>query len=139
MTDEIAIAVVGPHLSGMPLNGELRACGARLLETTSTAPAYRMFALSGGGVAKPGLLRVVHGEGANCEGICIELEIWALPAVGFGRFVAMVPPPLSIGTLSLADGRSVKGFLVEQIAVAGCRDISHFGGWRAYVASADKN
>jgi len=84
-------------------------------------------------VAKPGLLRVADGAGES--GVCIEVEIWALPAEAFGRFVAAVPPPLSIGTLSLADGRSVKGFLVEQIAIAGCRDISHFGGWRGYVAA----
>ncbi|HLQ93033.1 MAG TPA: allophanate hydrolase [Xanthobacteraceae bacterium] len=142
MKGEVAIAVVGAHLSGMPLNGELKSCGARFLEATSTAPSYRMFALAGGGVAKPGLVRVADGkgtnsEGANGEGVCIEVEIWAMPADGFGRFVAMVPPPLSIGTLGLADGRSVKGFLVEQVAIAGCRDISHFGGWRAFCAEAD--
>jgi allophanate hydrolase len=131
--DEVAIAVVGAHLSGMPLNGELRAAGGRLLETTTTAPAYRMFALAGGGVAKPGLLRVANGEGAG-----IELEIWAMPAEGFGRFVAAVPPPLSIGTLTLADGRLVKGFLVEQVAVAGCQDISQYGGWRGYLAKGDR-
>jgi len=41
---------------------------------------------------------------------------------------------LSIGTLELDDGRSVKGFLVEAEAVAGARDISSFGGWRAFMA-----
>ena len=133
MKDEIAIAVVGAHLSGMPLNSELRAYGGRFLEATSTAAAYRLFALSGGGVAKPGLVRVASGEGAG-----IEVEIWAMPADGFGRFVGAVPPPLAIGTLALADGRSVKGFLVEPLAIAGCRDISQFGGWRAYLADADQ-
>ncbi len=128
---EIAIAVAGAHLSGMPLNGELRAHGAHLLETVSTAPDYLLYALVGDGVAKPGLLRVRQGTGA-----AIEVEIWALPVDGFGRFVAAVPPPFAIGTLRLADGRSVKGFLVEPEAVTGCRDISSFGGWRAYLAQA---
>jgi allophanate hydrolase len=126
--DEIAIAVVGAHLSGMPLNGELKSERARFLEVTATAPDYRLFAL-GGQVPRPGMLRVAQGAGA-----AIELEIWAMPADGFGRFVAAIPPPLSIGTLRLADGRTVKGFLVEVDATAGAEDISRFGGWRNYVA-----
>jgi len=129
--DEIAIAVVGAHLSGMPLNGELKALGARLLETTSTAPDYRLYALSGSNPPKPGLLRVTSGKGS-----AIAVEIWALRADGFGRFVAAIPSPLSIGTLRLTDGRTVKGFLVEADAVAGGTDISSFGGWRNYLAQA---
>ncbi len=129
--DEIAIAVVGAHLSGMPLNGELKAERARFLETTSTAPDYKLYALAGGDVAKPGLLRVAKGKG-----VAVELEIYALPADGFGRFVAAIPSPMAIGTLKLADGRTVKGFLVEPEAVSGARDISNFGGWRAYLAQA---
>jgi allophanate hydrolase len=128
---EIPIAVVGAHLAGMPLNGELKSLGARLLETTRTAPDYRLFALAGTHPAKPGLLRVAPGAGAS-----IELEIWALPAELFGRFVAAVSAPLSIGTIRLADGRTVQGFLVESEALAGARDISSFGGWRAFLAGA---
>src|SRR5262249_51240500 len=123
-------AVVGAHLSGMPLNSELRSHGGRLLETTATAPDYRLYALAGTQPPKPGLLRVAAGEGAG-----IAVEVWAVGAPAFGRFDAAVPPPLSIGTLSLADGRSVKGFLVEAQAIAGARDISSFGGWRAFIAS----
>ena len=65
-----------------------------------------------------------------------QLEIWALPAAAFGKFVAAIPPPLSIGTIRLADGRGVKGFIVEPAAIDGARDISAFGGWRAFVAEA---
>ena len=129
---EIPLAVVGAHLSGLPLNGELRAAGARLIERAATAPHYRLYALSGTKPAKPGLLRVKKGAGA-----AIEVEVWALTQTAFGRFVAAVPPPLSIGTLELSDGRRVKGFLVEAEAVAGARDISSFGGWRAFVAQAE--
>jgi allophanate hydrolase len=115
----------------MPLNGELKALGARLLEATSTAPDYRLYALAGSKPPKPGLLRVASGTGS-----AIAVEIWALRAESFGRFVAAVPPPLSIGTLRLADGRTVKGFLVEADAVGGALDISSFGGWRNYLAQA---
>jgi allophanate hydrolase len=128
---EIALAVVGAHLSGMPLNGELKREGGRLLEVARTAPDYRLFALAGTVPPKPGLLRVAQGEGH-----AIELEVWALPAEGFGRFVGQVPTPMTIGTLRLDDGRTVKGFLVEAEATAGARDISSFGGWRAYLTKA---
>jgi len=130
MVDEVAIAVVGAHLSGMPLNHEFRALGGRFLEATSTAEDYQLFALDGGEVRRPGLLRVPDGTGA-----AIELEIWALPIEGFGRFVAAVPPPLAIGSIRLSDGRLVKGFLAEAQAVAGARNISSFGSWRAFVAA----
>jgi allophanate hydrolase len=126
---EIPLAVVGAHLSGMPLNGELRALGARLVGPAATAPHYRLYALAGTKPPKPGLLRVKNGAGA-----VIAVEVYALSESAFGRFVAAVPAPLSIGTLELGRGESVKGFLVEAEAVAGARDISSFGGWRAFIA-----
>jgi allophanate hydrolase len=127
---EIAMAVVGAHLSGMPLNGELRAVGGRLLGSGATAPHYRLYALAGTQPPKPGLLRVTNGAGS-----AVEVEVWALSESAFGRFVAAVPSPLSIGTLELGDGRAVKGFLVEAEAIGGARDITSYGGWRAFVNS----
>jgi allophanate hydrolase len=125
--DEMPIAVVGAHLSGMALNGELQMLGGRLLEESVTAPDYRLYALDTT-PPKPGMLRVEPGAGS-----AIKLELWALSAASFGKFVAAIPPPLSIGTIRLADGRGVKGFIVEPAAVGGARDISSFGGWRAFV------
>jgi allophanate hydrolase len=128
--DEIPIAVVGAHLSGMVLNAELKSLGGRLLEQTITAPDYKLYALPTT-PPKPGMLRVEAGKGSP-----IELEVWALSASAFGHFIAAIPSPLSIGTIRLADGRSVKGFIAEPAALAGARDISAFGGWRAFVAQA---
>src|SRR5437868_12586909 len=125
--DEIAIAVVGAHLSGMALNGELLALGGRLLEEATTAPDYKLYALDTT-PPKPGMLRVEAGAGS-----AIKLELWALSAASFGKFVAAIPPPLSIGTIRLADGRGVKGFIVETAAIGGARDISACGGWRAFA------
>jgi allophanate hydrolase len=45
-----------------------------------------------------------------------------------------VPPPLAIGTVTLADGTSVKGFVAEPRAIVGAEDITSFGGWRAYYS-----
>jgi allophanate hydrolase len=127
----IELAVVGAHLSGLPLNRELQALGAVFRRTVTTAPDYRFYALPGGPPERPGLVRVASGTGAS-----IEAEIWALGPDAFGRFVAGIPAPLGIGTLRLSDGTGVKGFLCEAQAVIEARDISAFGGWRAYVASA---
>ena len=125
----VALAVVGAHLSGEPLNGQLLALGARRRETVRSAPTYRLYALPDTDPAKPGLV-----GGAPAEGDGVELEIWELAVEAFGRLVAAVPAPLSIGTITLADGRAVKGFLCESSAIAGATDITVHGGWRAYRA-----
>ena len=120
--------MVGAHLTGMPLNGELKSFGARFLERTTTTADYRLFLLPGTAPAKPGLLRV-----GTAAGVAVDVEIWTMPAEQFGRFVASIPAPLSIGTLTITDGRDVKGFLVEAEATRDARDISAFGGWRNFM------
>jgi allophanate hydrolase len=128
-TPELRIAVVGAHLEGLPLNGQLIERGARLLERTHTAPAYRLFALPGTTPRKPGLQRVAQG------GVAIAVEVWAMPQAAVGSFLALIPPPLGLGSIELADGQVVHGFLCEAHALAGATDISHHGGWRAFLAS----
>jgi allophanate hydrolase len=127
---EIELAVVGAHLSGLPLNRELTERGARYLRTVGTGPDYRLYALPGGPPQRPGLLRVAAGTGG-----AIETEVWALPPAAFGAFVAGIPAPLGIGTLRLADGTAPKGFLVEAAGIVDAADITRFGGWRGYRAS----
>ncbi len=123
----LSIAVVGAHLSGLPLNGQLTERGAVLRESVRTAPCYRLFALPGTTPPKPGLLRVKAG------GAAVDLEIWDLPSTAVGSFLALVPPPLGLGSLALDDGRHVHGFLCEAHAVDGALDITASGGWRAYL------
>jgi len=127
---EIELAVVGAHLSGMALNGELTSRGARFLRAVATTPDYRLFALAGGPPRRPGLMRVADGEGVS-----IEAEVWALSPEAFGAFVAAIPSPLGIGTTRLSDGTRPKGFIVEAKGIVGAEDISRFGGWRAYLTS----
>lgn len=125
----LPIAVVGAHLSGLPLNGQLLERGARLLQATTTAPRYRLYALPGTTPPKPGLLRV--GDGGHA----IALEVWAVPMQHVGSLLALIPPPLGLGSVELADGRHVHGFLCEAQALQGASDISHHGGWRAWLAA----
>jgi allophanate hydrolase len=124
----LAIAVVGAHLSGLPLNGQLLERGATLVEATTTAPAYRLYALPSTKPPKPGLQR-------SADGAAIAVEVWAMPMAAVGSFLALIPPPLGLGSIELADGRFVHGFVCEAHALQGARDITAFGGWRAYVAS----
>jgi len=126
--DEIAVAVVGAHMSGLPLNHELTRLGGRFLYAADTAPLYRLYRLAGGPPLRPGLVRAD-------EGASIALEVWALPSAAFGAFVSGIPQPLGIGTLDLADGRQVKGFLCETAGLDGAEDITPFGGWRAFIAA----
>jgi allophanate hydrolase len=126
--NNVTLAVVGAHLSGLPLNHELTARGGRLVATTATARSYRLYALPGTQPAKPGLVRSSDAGGEE-----IEVELWSLPAVAFGSFVAGVRAPLAIGTIALRDGSEVKGFICESHAVAQAQDISSYGGWRKYL------
>ena len=129
----VEVAVVGAHLAGLPLNWQLVERSARLLGTANTTTDYRLYGLPGTVPPKPGLIRVDEG------GAPIVVEIWEMPLRNFGSFVAEIPPPLSIGTLQLADGRAVKGFLCEARALGAATDITCFGGWRNYMASQGSN
>jgi allophanate hydrolase len=128
----IEIAVVGAHLSGMPLNRQLIELGARFCRAVKTLPAYKLYALAGQSVPKPGLVRSANGGGT-----AIEVEVWRFAPDAFGRFIADIPPPLGIGTLLLEDGTAPKGFLVEPAGLADAIDISSYGGWRSYLFGSE--
>ncbi len=126
----IQLAVVGAHLSGQPLNHQLTSRGATLQAATRTAADYRLYALAGTKPAKPGLIRDPEFSG---EGL--EVEVWTMTDAAFGEFTAEVPAPLGIGSLTLADGSTVKGFICEPWAIAAAEEITHLGGWRNYLAA----
>jgi allophanate hydrolase len=127
------VAVCGAHLSGLALNHQLTERGGFLLEATRTAPLYRFYALPGGPPYRPGLVRV------RDAGAAIGVELWALPLEHYGSFVAGIPAPLGIGSVELADGRRVQGFVCEAYALAGAEDITAHGDWRRYLASRGGN
>lgn len=127
--EDVLLAVAGAHLSGQPLNVQLVERGAALVEATTTAPVYRLFALDTR-PAKPGVVRVSR------DGAALAVEVWRLTAAAFGDFVAHLPQPMAIGQVELADGRRVAGFVVEPIALEGADDITRFGGWRQYLSGA---
>jgi allophanate hydrolase len=125
--DRIRLAVVGAHLKDMPLHWQLTSREATFVEATETAPTYRLFAMADSVPPKPAL---VH----DTSGAPIKVEIYELDIAAFGSFVAEIPPPLAIGTVTLADGSQVKGFVAEPRALTGAEDITTLGGWRAFVS-----
>ena len=128
-TPRVHLVVVGAHLRGQPLNGQLTERGARLVSATTTAPCYRLFALADSTPPKPALVRTEGG------GAPIRVEVWAVPIDQLGSFLTLVAPPLCLGTVELADGSWHKGFLCEPRALDGATEITTFGGWLAYRAA----
>nr|WSW70206.1 allophanate hydrolase [Streptomyces sp. NBC_00995] len=123
------LAVAGAHLTGEPLNPQLLSLGARLIRTTTTAPVYRLHALATT-PPKPGLVRTETG------GAPIETELWELPAEGLGALTTALPHPMVLGRVDLSDGTTAVGFLCEPYAVEESKDITEYGGWRAYRATS---
>lgn len=126
--NEIALAVCGAHMSGLPLNHQLTSLGGRFLTATTTAPCYSFHALAGGPPARPGLVRVETG------GASIALEVWSLPKAALGHLMCQIPAPLGLGSIELADGARVTGFLCEAAGTVGALDITAAGGWRHYLS-----
>ncbi|SDU02197.1 allophanate hydrolase [Pseudomonas pohangensis] len=127
--DRARVVVCGAHLDGLPLNWQLKQRGGRLLQATHSSPDYQLYALAGGPPFRPGMLRVAEG------GVAIEVEVWELPSSELGSFLGGIPAPLGLGKVQLADGRWESGFICEPYGLEGALDISHFGGWRAYMHS----
>jgi allophanate hydrolase len=125
----VKLAVVGAHLKDMPLHWQLTSRDAVFVEATHTAPTYTLYAMADSVPPKPALVNVGAEDGA-----AIAVEVYELDVAAFGSFVVDVPPPLAIGSVTLADGSTVKGFVAEPRATVGAEDITALGGWRAYVA-----
>jgi len=125
--DRARLVVCGAHLDGLALNWQLKRRGATLVDTTHSSPDYQLYALAGGPPFRPGMVRVKDG------GVAIAVEVWELPSSELGSFLTGIPAPLGLGKVQLADGRWESGFICEGYGLEGAVDISHFGGWRAYL------
>ena len=130
MSGTVEVAVVGAHLSGMPLNHQLVSLGGTLVRRARTSAAYRLYRLPGNGVPRPGLVRTGDGPADG-----LPVEIWQLPLQGYATLQTLVPAPLAFGRLELLTGDTVHGFVCESYGVAGAEDITSHGGWRRYLAS----
>lgn len=126
MSEPILLAVNGTLMRGLELNPNMLAVGAKFVREDQTEPAYRLYSIND---RHPGMVRVAEG------GVSVALEIWAVPPAGLASILLKEPPGLSIGKVKLAGGDEVLGVLAEPILCAGQREITEFGGWRAYCPS----
>lgn len=124
---DILIAVNGAHMKGLPLNHQLIELGARFVREDRTTASYKLYAIENLAPVRPGLVRAE-------DGVSVALELWAMPFDRVGQLLSKIPAPLGLGTIELACGQSVKGFVCEAYAARDARDISEFGGWRAFLA-----
>ena len=126
--DRVRVVVCGAHLQGLALNHQLRDRGARLVRATQTATGHRLYALPGGPPFRPALVR-------DASGRCIDVEVWEMPAGELASFLDGIGAPLGLGKVELADGSFENAFICEHGALGSARDITDFGGWRAYLAA----
>jgi allophanate hydrolase len=122
----LPLAVVAAHRTGQPLNPQLVALGGRYLRVTVTAPVYRLLALAGGDVPRGGLWW------AGAVGASVEVELHELPLAAVGALLSLLPAPLAIGRVELADGSSVCGLLCAH-RPDDAVDVTRHGSWPRYL------
>ena len=123
---DVLLAVNGTLMRGLELNGNLLAVGASFVREARTAPIYRLWSIED---RHPAMLRVATG------GAAIAVEVWAVPAAGLASILLREPPGLCIGKVRLAHGEETLGVLGEPVLCEGMREITGYGGWRAYLAA----
>lgn len=123
MMNLVNLAVNGTLMRGLELNGNLQAVAAEFLYEAETEPMYRLWSI---GDRHPAMLRVKQG------GRAIAVEVWAVPFEGLGKILLQEPPGLAIGKVLLHTGEEVLGVLAEPYLCEEQREITEFGGWRAY-------
>ena len=124
--NSIQIAVNGTLMRGLELNEDLLQAGAKFIRETRTDSNYRLWSNND---RHPGMLR------SNDRGKEIDLEIWELSAESLVTILNQEPPGLCLGQITLADGQSILGILAEPYLVENQKEISKWGGWRAYTSN----
>ena len=127
-TGSALLAVNGTLMRGLELNPNLLHVGATFVREDATEPCYRLFSIDD---RHPAMLRTPGQGGA------VAVEVWDVPMEGLAKVLQSEPPGLCIGKVALADGAIVLGVLGEPFLCEGRRDITAFGGWRAYMASGN--
>lgn len=127
MTSTLKLAVNGTLMRGLELNQNLLEVGATFLYEATTTPNYRLWSIHD---VHPAMLRFTE------NGVAIALEVWEVSTAGLIQVLLQEPPGLCIGKVTLATGETVLGVLGEPSLCDGQRDISEFGGWRAYLEAS---
>lgn len=123
MTNTLKLAVNGTLMKGLSLNPNMLNVGSTFEREAKTEPSYRMWSIDDN---YPAMIKVDKG------GAAIALEVWNVPLAGLGIILSQEPPGLAIGKLTLHDGEEVLGVIGEPLTVKDKKEITQYGGWRAY-------
>ena|SRR5580765_3804483 len=123
---QILLAVNGTLMRGLALNATLLTAGAAFLRETTTEPSYRLWSI---GDRYPAMVRTTSG------GAAIAVEVWSVPEAAVVSILLNEPDGLTIGKARLADGTTVLAVIGEPAACEGNKEITTFGGWRAYITT----
>jgi gamma-glutamylcyclotransferase (GGCT)/AIG2-like uncharacterized protein YtfP len=129
MKTTVYLAVNGTLMRGLELNANMELVEAEFVREALTESTYRLWSIND---RHPAMMRVSTG------GTAIAVEIWAVPASKMAFLLLLEPPGLCIGKVRLADGEEVLGVIGEPILCEGKREITAWGGWRAYIADPAK-
>ena len=121
---KVKLAVNGTLMRGLELNPSFLEAGAAFLEETHTAQADRLWSIQD---RYPAMVRDTKG------GKRIQVEVWRLSAEEIAPLLEREPPGLCIGQVLLGSDEKVLGVLGEPWVCEGQREITEWGGWRAYV------
>ena len=124
---EVLLAVNGTLMRGLKLNPNMVAAEATFVREAMTEPAYRLWTIND---EHPAMLRVTDGTGVK-----VAVEVWSVPAAGLAGILLNEPAGLCVGKVRLEDGSIVLGVLGEPALLEGHREITKYGGWRAYIAA----
>jgi hypothetical protein len=127
--DKTLLAVNGTLMRGLELNPNMIAAGATFVREDETEACYRIWSI---GDRHPAMQRTSSAAGGGTR---VALEVWDVPLAGLASILQNEPPGLSIGKVLLKDGSVVLGVLGEPFLCEGQREITSFGGWRAYTAA----
>ena len=126
----VRLAVNGTLMRGFALNGNLLAAGATFVREATTGRSYRLWSIDD---RHPAMVRVAQG------GAAIAVEVWDVPTAGLTEILLAEPRGLCVGKVLLADGEETLGVLGEPVLCEGQREITQYGGWRAYVAGKGRS
>jgi len=124
MTGTMKLAVNGTLMRGLELNPNLLNAKATFEREAKTEPSYRIWSIDD---KYPAMIKVSAG------GVGVAVEVWKVPLAGLGIILSQEPPGLAIGKVILHDGEEVLGVIGEPLTVEGEKEITAYGGWRAYM------
>jgi gamma-glutamylcyclotransferase (GGCT)/AIG2-like uncharacterized protein YtfP len=120
----VLLAVNGTLMRGLALNPTMLAADAVFVCDATTEPSYRLWSIDD---LYPAMVRVTSG------GAAVAVEVWSVPSAAVTFILVNEPEGLTIGKVRLIDGSVVLGVVGEPAACEGRKEITSFGGWRAYI------